>query len=201
MPIVIPMSRWIAPSPRFLKWRFETLLRCSSETNRRIVSGSQERWADGRGVPSWVVGPAPKLRYLVDAGDVVDSELRRAGGCRADSEFLNAVAKRVGMQVQDLRGAVRALDFSGTLVKSREDMVSLDLVQGRQFSHACGSDCVTLRTGRVVVRGFRTRHRNQVAVQAKNGFRRNNHRTLNHILQLANVPWPGVIQKVVHRFP
>ena len=46
-----------------------------------------------------------------------------------DAEFLDSMTKRVGMKVQDLRGAILTLDFAPRLSKSREDMVSLDLIQ------------------------------------------------------------------------
>ena len=69
------------------------------------------------------------------------------------------------MKIQDLRGAIRTLDSAPGLVKSREDMVSLNLVQGRQSPCGFGSDRVTLRIGRVMVlSGFGARHRNQIPV-------------------------------------
>ena len=43
-----------------------------------------------------------------------------------DAEFLDSMTKRVGMKVQDLRGAILTLDSAPCLSKSREDMVSLD---------------------------------------------------------------------------
>ena len=60
--------------------------------------------------------------------------LRRVGGSCPDAKFLYAVAERIGMKIQDLRSAIRTLDFAVGLVKNRKDVVSLKLIQGGQCS-------------------------------------------------------------------
>jgi hypothetical protein len=109
----------------------------------------------------------------VGASNLKDWWLRRAGGSRrADTEFLYAVTKCVGMKVEDLCSAIRTLDFAASLVKCRDDVVSLNFVQGWQRCSGFGSDGMTLRVGSVAAfSGFCTRYRNEVRTQPEDGFR------------------------------
>src|SRR4051794_37443378 len=171
-----------------------------SKTNRGIVSNTTDRGSNGA-TRIRCVGAAPKLPYTVGQDSLMDGQLRRAGGIRPDSEFLDPVTERVGMKIEYLRSAIRTLDFAPRFVKSREDVATLNFKQRRQSRCGFRSDGVSIGGGCVLVlSGFRARYRSKLTVQPQDGFRRNNDRTLNHILQLPDVAGPRIIQKVFHRF-
>ena len=145
-----------------------------------------------------------ELPYLVGAAKLMDGQLRRAGGSRLDSEFLYPVTKRVGMKVQDLRCPLHTLDFAAGLVKSRREY-GFAQPRSRSGSAVCrfvqrcrrlwGLCAPWFSAAFAPVTGIK------VPVQPQDRFRRNNHRTLNHILQLPDVARPWIVQKVLHRFP
>src|SRR6516164_6242472 len=98
------------------------------------------------------------------------------------------------MKIEDLRGSIRAFDFSPCFLKSREDVVPLYLIQGWE-SRFFGSDSMRFAYGaRGLLVRFRAHYRNQVRTKAENRFGRNDCRTLNHILQFADVAGPRVVQ-------
>ena len=104
--------------------------------------------------PWWVPAQAPIFGGL---RQLVGQELRRAGEWRPDSEFLDPVAERVGMKVQDLRGAIRTLDSARCFEKSRENMLSFHLVQRGHWG-GIGWAAVAGLAGRALgVVGFRVK--------------------------------------------
>src|SRR5689334_13766156 len=133
---------------------------------------------------------------------LLDRQLQRAGGSGADSELLYPVTERVGVKVKDFGGPARALDSAAAPFKSRKDMVSFNLGQGRKSRWRLGTCAVTPRAGRALPLGcFCGGDGNQFSIQLQDRFPRYNHGALNHILQLTDVSRPGVVQKVLHRIP
>ena len=68
-------------------------------------------------------------RYLVVVHDSVTEELRGAVARSLDAEFLYAVAKRVRMEVQNLRRTLWTINDPAGMLQRGEDVVSLHLIQ------------------------------------------------------------------------
>src|SRR3954466_12210518 len=114
-----------------------------SKTNRGIVSNTSGKvW--NAAMMGRCVGPPPELPHMVGEDSLMDGQLRRAGGIRPDSEFLDPVTKRVGMKIEYLRSAIRTLDFAPRFVKSREDVATLNFKQRRQSRWGFRSDGVSI---------------------------------------------------------
>lgn len=70
-----------------------------------------------------------KPPHSVIAWFLADRKLRAAVAGFFDPELIHAVSKRVRMEVQDLRRALRTVNHSVRLFQSGEDVASLHLLQ------------------------------------------------------------------------
>jgi hypothetical protein len=70
--------------------------------------------------------------HLVSAGEPFSNESRLAVGGALNAELAHPVAKGVGMEIQNLRGAVWPIHHSTSLLKGGLDMASLYFLQGAQ---------------------------------------------------------------------
>ena len=120
----------------------------------------------------------------------------------SDSELIDPVSKRVWMKIQAPRRALWTINNSSGMMEGGEDMVSFYLLQGEERLgrlDVCLSIILSLRRMNLqVFRGCRIRH--QIAIQPEGWVRRYDHRTLNYVLQFANVTRPWIVDQVVHRF-
>src|SRR5713101_4317823 len=126
--------------------------------------------------------------------------LRRRGAGALDAELLYPMAKRVGMHMEERRRAFGPLDHASGQLEGSQNMISLDLPQRRE-SRCRQADWLSLFRlalgGLMTVRG--DRNRSQLSLQLENPALTQNDCSFDHVLELTDVPRPGVGQNLVHR--
>src|SRR5262249_25656167 len=118
------------------------------------------------------------------------ADLRQFRGAPPDAELLHPATERARVHVQHARGALRSVDPPAGSLEDRDDVLTLDLVE-------------RLRIGRGLFRGDGC-----PGGTGRNGLWRNlevrtarqDDGALDHVLELAHVPGPGVGRESPHRF-
>src|SRR5262249_4254869 len=113
-----------------------------------------------------------------------------------DPELLHAATERARIEAENLRRAARTIDDPLALLECANDVLTLDVLERR-----CARGTLRVRTHPVCRphSRFALRRLEELRPQLELASRRQDHRALDDVLQLADVSRPGVLCQPLHR--